>query len=78
MSNVILHLLSQVAITHVPTPSFLLFLQLASCSVFIKGMALGKWVDAEELEWGKAKEFLLVVLGFIGTLYSNMTVLKVG
>lgn len=34
-------------------------------------------VECEGLQWGKAQKFALIVLGFIGTLYSNVTSLKV-
>ena len=34
-------------------------------------------VECEGLQWTKAQKFALIVLGFIGTLYSNVTSLKV-
>lgn len=34
-------------------------------------------VECEGLQWAKAQKFALIVLGFIGTLYSNVTSLKV-
>lgn len=36
------------------------------------------FIEAEGLEWGKSKKFALIVAGFIGTLFSNVTSLRVG
>jgi solute carrier family 35 len=68
----------QVAVTYIPAPSFILFCQLASCAAFVKGMAVAGVVEAEPLEYEKAKKFALIVFGFIGTLFSNVTALRVG
>lgn len=38
---------------------------------------LAGMVDAEPLEWEKSKKFALIVFGFIGTLFSNITALQV-
>ncbi len=67
----------QVAVTYIPAPSFILFCQLASCALFVKLSAIAGVVDAEPLEWEKAKKFALIVFGFIGTLFSNVTSLRV-
>ena len=63
--------------TYIPAPSFILFCQLASCALFVKLSAIAGVVDAEPLEWEKAKKFALIVFGFIGTLFSNVTSLRV-
>ncbi len=63
--------------THIPAPSFILFCQLASCALYVKLSALAGVVDAEPLEWEKSKKFALIVFGFIGTLFSNVTSLQV-
>lgn len=34
-------------------------------------------IEAEGLEWEKSKKFALIVGGFIGTLFSNVTSLRV-
>lgn len=69
--------LVQVAVTHIPAPSTILLCQLLSCSVFVKGLAVAKVVDAEPLQLEKVKAFALIVFGFIGTLFSSMTALQV-
>ena len=70
-------ILNKVAVTYLPAPSFILLCQLASCALFVKGLAIGRIVEAEELQWGKAQKFALIVFGFIGTLFSSVTSLRV-
>ena len=63
--------------TYIPAPSFILFCQLSSCALYVKLSAVAGVVDAEPLEWEKSKKFALIVFGFIGTLFSNVTSLRV-
>ena len=70
-------ILNKVAVTYIPAPSFILTCQLASTALFVKGMASAGAVEAEPLSWGKSKKFALIVFGFIGTLFSSVTSLKV-
>lgn len=67
----------QVAVTYIPAPSFILFCQLASCAAYVKLSAMAGFLEAEGLEWEKSKKFALIVFGFIGTLFSNVTSLRV-
>jgi len=67
----------QVAVTYIPAPSFILFCQLASCAAYVKFSAMAGVIEAEGLEWEKSKKFALIVAGFIGTLFSNVTSLRV-
>ncbi len=67
---------AQVAVTLVPAPSFILFAQLASSAAFVQALAAAGQVDCERLAPGKARRFALIVLGFIGALYSNVTSLR--
>eukprot|EP00884_Botryococcus_braunii_P013739 jgi/Botrbrau1/22366/Bobra.0002s0043.1 len=69
-------ILNKVAVTYIPAPSFILFCQLASCAVFVKAMSLARLVECEPLEYEKSKKFALIVFGFIGTLFANVTALK--
>jgi hypothetical protein len=66
-----------VAVTYVPAPSFILFCQLASCAAFVKGLSVAGVVECEPLEYEKSKKFALIVFGFIGTLFANVTALRV-
>jgi hypothetical protein len=67
----------QVAVTYVPAPSFILALQLLSCAGFVRTLSAAGVVDAEPITLRKARPFAVIVFGFIGTLYSNITALKV-
>ncbi|BDA41519.1 GDP-fucose transporter 1 [Coccomyxa sp. Obi] len=69
-------ILNKVAVTYIPAPSFILFCQLASCAAYVKFSAMAGFIEAEGLEWGKSKKFALIVAGFIGTLFSNVTSLR--
>lgn len=70
-------ILNKVAVTYVPAPSFILACQLGSCALFVKTMAIFGAVEAEPLQYEKAKKFALIVFGFIGTLFASVTSLKV-
>ena len=59
-----------------PAPSFILALQLLSCAVFVRTLSAAGAVEAEPLTVAKARPFAVIVFGFIGTLYSNITSLK--
>ena len=59
-----------------PAPSFILALQLLSCAVFVRTLSAAGAVEAEPLTLAKARPFAVIVFGFIGTLYSNITSLK--
>jgi hypothetical protein len=67
---------AQVAVTLVPAPSFILFAQLATSAAFVQALAAAGQVECERLAPGKARRFALIVLGFIGALYSNVTALR--
>lgn len=65
------------AVTYVPAPSFILAMQLLSTAGFVRTMSATGAVEAEPLCLRKARPFAIIVFGFIGTLYSNITSLKV-
>jgi GDP-mannose transporter len=56
-------------------PVFILILQLAFAAVTVKGANVCGVLDAEKLRWGLVRPFLLIVAGFLGTLYANIKVL---
>ena len=69
-------ILNKVAVTAVPAPAFILLAQLASSAAFVRGLAAGGVVQCEPLEPAKARAFALIVFGFIGTLFANVSALK--
>jgi solute carrier family 35 len=68
--------INKVAVYHVPAPSFLMAAQMiVSAIVAQAGHHIGWW-ETDALERGKMQKFLLVVLGFLGCIFSNMKVLQ--
>lgn len=53
----------------------ILLLQLAFAAVTVKGCSICGVLDAEKLRWGLVRPFLLIIAGFLGTLYANIKVL---
>jgi hypothetical protein len=54
---------------------FILVLQLLFSAAAVKGCAAAGVLDAEPLRWRLVRPFLLIVGGFLGTLYANIKVL---
>ena len=69
-------IINKLAVTFLPAPSVVLFAQLLSSAVAIKGMTTAGIVDADPLVWEKAKPFMLVAVAFLGALYTNVKTLQ--
>lgn len=69
-------LVNKVAVTYLPAPSTVMLLQLLSSAAAVRIFAAFGVVQAEKLEWEKAKHFMIVALAFLGTLYTNMKCLQ--
>jgi GDP-mannose transporter len=66
---------NKLAVSFVPAPATVLFIQFSTSAIFAKVMELcGNEVDA--LEWTKIKKFILVVVTQIGTIFSGMKALQ--
>jgi solute carrier family 35 protein len=66
---------NKLAVSFVPAPATVLFIQFATSAIFAKVMGCcGNEVDS--LEWDKVKKFLLVVVTQIGTIFSGMKALQ--
>eukprot|EP00882_Tetradesmus_deserticola_P023250 GHRQ01025298.1.p2 GENE.GHRQ01025298.1~~GHRQ01025298.1.p2 ORF type:complete len:155 (+),score=37.12 GHRQ01025298.1:734-1198(+) len=63
--------INKVAVHTVQAPVFILVLQLLFSAVVVKGLNCAGVVEAEGLQWNLVKPFLLIVLGFLGTLYGE-------
>ena len=68
--------INKLAITFVPAPSFVLFIQLLFAAVTIRGMSLMGVIDADPLDFSKGKPFILVSMAFLGALYTNVKTLQ--
>mmetsp|Transcript_31562 Transcript_31562/g.50640 ORF Transcript_31562/g.50640 Transcript_31562/m.50640 type:complete len:315 (-) Transcript_31562:263-1207(-) len=69
-------IINKLAVTFLPAPSVVLFAQLLTSAVAIKGMSSAGIVDADPLVWEKAKPFMLVAIAFLGALYTNVKTLQ--
>lgn len=69
-------IINKLAVTFLPAPSVVLFAQLLTSAVAIKGMSSAGIVDADPLVWDKAKPFMLVAVAFLGALYTNVKTLQ--
>ena len=66
---------NKLAVSYVPAPATVLFIQFATSALFAKVMeCCGNEVD--KLEWSKVKAFILVVITQIGTIFSGMKALQ--
>ena len=63
-------IINKLAVYYLPAPSVLLTMQLAFSAAAIAGLTTLGVVDADALDWKKAKPFVAVALGFLGALYA--------
>lgn len=75
-SSSLLLVINKLAIAAIPAPSFILLCQLSSCALFIKVLSAAGAVECEPLSTNKARQFAIIVVGFIATLYANVTALS--
>lgn len=67
-------IVNKVAISVLPAPTFILVVQLTFTSLVVwVGDTLG-WLKADAMEWGLIKKFAIVILGFLGILFTNLKV----
>jgi solute carrier family 35 protein len=69
-------IINKLAVYYLPAPSVLLTMQLAFSAAAIAGLTTLGVVDADALDWKKAKPFVAVALGFLGALYANVKTLQ--
>ncbi|KAF8063683.1 GFT1 [Scenedesmus sp. PABB004] len=68
--------INKVAVHNLRAPVFILSLQLLFAAVTVKSLAAARVLEAETLQWRLVRPFLLIVLGFLGTVYANIKVLE--
>lgn len=68
--------INKLAVHNVKAPVFILMCQLLFAAVSVKGSAVAGFVEAEKLQWSLIKPFILIIVGFLGTLYANIQVLS--
>lgn len=67
---------NKVAVTYVEAPAFVLLCQLSASAVVVWAAATVGLVQSNRLEWEKVKAFLLVVVAFVGAVFTNMKTLQ--
>lgn len=67
---------NKLAVHHVPTPSFLLFLQLFSTAVAVKGVGLAGMIEVDSLTIPKITSFVPVAFAFLAVIFTNMKTLQ--
>jgi len=68
--------INKVAVHFLPAPTFVLACQLAATALIVRLLDGIGVVEADKLEWSKVRRFCLVVIGFFGTIYTNIKVLQ--
>jgi hypothetical protein len=66
--------INKLAVHSVRAPVFILAAQLLFAAGVVRGSAAAGLVEVEPLRWTLVKPFTLIILGFLGTLYSNIKV----
>lgn len=63
--------INKVAVHTLQAPVFILISQLLFSAFVVKALTLFGVLEAEGLQWQLAKPFLLIIVGFLGTLYGE-------
>lgn len=63
--------INKVAVHTMQAPVFILISQLLFSAFVVKALNLFKVLEAEGLQWQLMKPFVLIVAGFLGTLYGE-------
>jgi hypothetical protein len=66
--------INKLAVHYVKAPVFILMCQLLFAAISVKGSAVAGFLEAEKLQWSLIKPFILIIFGFLGTLYANIQV----
>lgn len=66
--------INKVAVHNLKAPVFILIMQLMFAATTVKGCSTFGVLEAEKLQWSLVRPFLLIVAGFLGTLFANIKV----
>jgi hypothetical protein len=67
--------INKVAVHTLRAPTFILIIQLLFAASTVQLLKLFRVLEAENLQWKLVRPFLLIVAGFLGTLFANIKVL---
>eukprot|EP00899_Mesostigma_viride_P001774 jgi/Mesvir1/11598/Mv00009-RA.1 len=68
--------LNKLAVDITKEPNILLCIQLATTAMFVKALQYGDYVEVDAITWDKFKKFYLVMVSFVGAVYSSIKVLE--
>jgi hypothetical protein len=63
--------INKVAVSHLRAPVFILVLQLLFAAGSVKFLTVLGTLDAEGLQWRLVRPFLLIIVGFLGTVFGE-------
>jgi hypothetical protein len=63
--------INKVAVSHLRAPVFILVLQLLFAAGSVKFLTVLGTLDAEDLQWRLVRPFLLIIVGFLGTVFGE-------
>jgi hypothetical protein len=63
--------INKVAVSHLRAPVFILVLQLLFAAGSVKFLTLLGTLDAERLQWQLVRPFILIIVGFLGTVFGE-------
>ncbi|KAH9256660.1 hypothetical protein BASA81_005164 [Batrachochytrium salamandrivorans] len=69
-------IVNKLAVHHLPAPSFVLLTQLIASAVACRALGLLGVIEVEPLELNKVKQFWIVPLAFLGTVFANIKILQ--
>lgn len=67
--------INKVAVSNLRAPVFILVMQLLFAAGSVKFLTIAGTLDAEKLQWRLVRPFLLIIVGFLGTVFANIKVL---
>jgi len=69
-------LVNKLAVHHLPTPGFVLFCQLFASAIAVWVCGKLGYITVDPLEMGKVKQFWIVPVAFLGTVFANIKILQ--
>lgn len=63
--------INKVAVSNLRAPVFILVMQLLFAAGSVKFLTIAGTLDAEKLQWRLVRPFLLIIVGFLGTVFGE-------
>lgn len=69
-------IVNKLAVHHLPAPSFVLLSQLAASALACRALGIAGVIEVEPLKLEKVRQFWIVPLAFLGTVFANIKILQ--